>query len=99
MPKCDNCGVLWTWAQTVCRLCTLGEGMKCPSCREEQFVTMESRKKTSLFVFAAPLLMFISVAFGINPFASLALFLASFLIILGIYPFFIELTDERGPMW
>lgn len=62
-------------------------------------MTIESRKKTSLFVFFAPLLMFISVAFGINPFASLALFLVSFLVILGIYPFFIELSDERGPMW
>lgn len=60
---------------------------------------MKARKKTSLFVFIAPLLMFISVAFGIEPFASLALFLATFLVVLFIFPFFIELTDERGPMW
>ena len=50
-------------------------------------------------LFCAPLIMFISVAFGIDPFVSLALFLVSFLMIMGIYPFFIELTDERGPMW
>lgn len=99
MPKCQNCGTIWTWGQTVSRLFTLGESLTCPSCRQEQFMTMESRKKTSSFVFAAPLIMFISVAFGIDPFVSLALFLASFLVIMGIYPFFIELTDERGPMW
>ncbi|WP_211653111.1 TIGR04104 family putative zinc finger protein [Planococcus alpniumensis] len=99
MPKCQNCGTTWTWGQTVCRLFTLGDSLTCPACRQAQYVSMESRKKTSLFVFAAPLIMFISVAFGIDPFVSLALFLASFLVIMGIYPFFIELTDERGPMW
>ncbi|MGM0898897.1 MAG: TIGR04104 family putative zinc finger protein [Bacillota bacterium] len=99
MPKCQNCGVTWTWGQTVCRLFTLGDSLKCPACRKEQFLTTEARKRTSLFVFAAPFIMFISVAFGIDPFVSLALFALSFLFILGIYPFFIELTDERGPMW
>ncbi|MBT2581337.1 TIGR04104 family putative zinc finger protein [Planococcus sp. ISL-109] len=99
MPKCQNCGDKWTWGQTVLRLFTLGDSLKCPFCQQEQFLTLAARKKTSLFVFAAPLIMFISVAFGIEPFASLALFGLSFLFIMGIYPFFIELTDERGPMW
>lgn len=99
MPKCQNCGTTWTWVQSVCRLVTLGDRLTCPSCRQDQFLTVKARKKTSLFVFIAPLLMFISVAFGIEPFASLALFLATFLVVLFIFPFFIELTDERGPMW
>lgn len=99
MPKCQNCGAKWTWGQTVCRLFTLGDSLTCPHCRQEQFLTAGARKKTGVSVFAAPLIMFISVAFGIDPFASLALFALSFLVIMGISPFFIELTEERGPMW
>lgn len=99
MPKCKNCEEKWTWRQTACRLITLGDSLRCPYCRQEQFLTAAARKKTGVSVFAAPLIMFISVAFGTDPFASLALFALSFLFILGISPFFIELTDERGPMW
>ncbi len=99
MPTCENCRTRWKWSQTVRRLLTLGDCLKCPACRREQFLTVKSRKRTGVYVFAAPLLMFVSVAFGIDPFASLGLFLMAFLLLLAVTPFFIELTNDKGPMW
>lgn len=78
---------------------TLGNGMICPYCKEKQYVAASSRKQSSV------LIMFISIPFLINIFFDLSIstsviftFIVA-LIIIGVNPFLIKLSNEEEPLF
>ncbi|OZU87113.1 hypothetical protein CIL03_18170 [Virgibacillus indicus] len=98
MPTCQNCSHIWTWKETVKKSFTLDTGMNCPNCWKKQYVTSRSRKKTAMFSFLAPALLLMNLFFG-SSVVILILLIASIPFFFGIYPFFLELSNEEEALW
>lgn len=95
MPSCQNCGEKWAWKQTVKRLFRL----KCPHCGEKQYESASSRTKGGVFLLIplvmVPIITWLEISLG------MALFLAIIfaIIIFGLYPFILKLSNEEEPYW
>lgn len=99
MPICHNCHKQWTWKQTVKKMFTLDTGMICPYCDKKQFLTTQSRKRSSITAFFAPFIMLVGILFDLSPVTTLILLAVSLFAAIAIYPFLVEFTDEEEPLW
>lgn len=99
MPVCKKCGKQWTWGQTLKKMFTVSVSMNCPYCGSTQYMTARSRKRSSLFAFVAPVVMFITVFFDLNLWQALILFLGAAGLLLALGPFAVELGNEEEPLW
>lgn len=99
MPTCQTCHKEWGWKQTVRKSFTLDTGMTCPYCGEKQYVTAKARKRNSLTVLLIPLILLISFVFDISLILRLVLLVTVGILMIGTYPFFIELSDKEEPLW
>lgn len=68
MPTCQNCGHKWSWKQTFKRSFVLSDGMTCPYCEEKQYITASARKRSTLMVFIAPVIMFFNIFLALHTF-------------------------------
>ena len=98
MPTCQNCNQKWSWKQTLKSSLTLATGMICPYCKEKQYVTSRTRKRSSLVGFIAPILMLLNIFFGPS-IAIVFILIVFFPLFLGIYPYWIELSNEEEFLW
>lgn len=98
MPTCQNCHRKWSWKQTIKKSFTLDTGMTCPFCREKQYVSSRTRKITTIFSLAAPAFLLINIFLTLS-FVFLFLLISFMLLFLGIYPFFVELSNREEPLW
>lgn len=99
MPACANCHSEWNWKESVGRMIWLEMGRKCPYCRAKQYPTTKTRQRmlvTSLFI---PVPVILYTIFDTS-------FLTGVLIILALVytqiltmPFFVELSNDREPLW
>lgn len=99
MPVCKKCGKQWTWGQTLKKMFTVSVSMNCPYCGSTQYMTARSRKRSSLFAFVAPVVMFITVFFDLNLWQALILCLGAAGLLLALGPFAVELGNEEEPLW
>jgi CXXC-20-CXXC protein len=100
MPTCQNCGHKWTWKTTFKKSFTLSTGMECPACGAMQYATAKSRKRMSLLNFiSAPFLILSALFFDLSITPLLLIAIPLFAVVLFIYPFLYEFTDEEEPMW
>ena len=98
MPICKNCHEKWSWKQTLKKSFTLGGGMKCPHCNEMQYYSSRFRKRSTIIPFAiVALIMFSNLIFGPSYILVLSL-IVLIPLCLGIYPFFVELSNEEEPI-
>ncbi|WP_163970346.1 TIGR04104 family putative zinc finger protein [Oceanobacillus halotolerans] len=99
MPTCQSCGKTWTWKKTFRKLFTLGTVMVCPDCGKKQYMTAKTRKLGAFFSFLAPIIMLVTLLFDLSPLWTLGGILVSFVIVIGLYPFWIKLANEEEPLW
>ncbi|WP_404451922.1 hypothetical protein LG329_16465 [Virgibacillus necropolis] len=99
MATCQNCGKEWSWKQSVKQSFTLDTGMKCPHCDRKQYLTTKARKRSSIIYFTPSLLLLFLLVFDISSvFTYISLMIGAFLLMVGLYPFFIELSNEEEPL-
>lgn len=99
MPTCQNCHRKWSWIQTFKKSFTLDNGMYCPYCETKQYVTPRARKKAIIIPFIVLAIVMISnMILGPSLFYLFILIGAIPLLII-LYPFWIELSNENKPTW
>ncbi|MGI2329181.1 TIGR04104 family putative zinc finger protein [Planococcus sp. YIM B11945] len=100
MPTCQNCGHQWSWKETFKKSFTLSNGMRCPSCGAKQYATKRSRTRMSLFTFIfSPLLILLAFFFDLTIGTLMLIAIPLFAVVLIIYPFLYEFSNEEEPMW
>lgn len=99
MPVCQNCKRTWSWKQTFKKSFTLNHSMICDYCGAKQYVTTRTRKTSSMITFVTlPVIMLMNFFWGPSFIFVLAL-VVLIPIYLGIYPFFVELSNQEEPLW
>ena len=94
MPTCTNCANKWTWKQTIKTLFKL----KCPYCGKKQYESASSRRKNGIFGVILPIILLpVVVWFNISVGVAFILAMITAAIILGLYPFTLELSNEEEP--
>jgi len=99
MPTCQNCHYEWTWSETFRKSFTLDSAMTCPHCGNKQYITKKSRKRSSLTTFIAPLILLLHIIFSFSPVVTIGLLISACIIIFISYPFIIQLSNEKEPLW
>jgi len=102
MPTCQNCHQKWTWKQTLKRATiTFAGGMTCPYCKEKQYMSTASRKKAGIYYAVFPILIIIplNVFFDLSIGTAVILAIILIVIMLGINPFMVELSNEEEPLF
>lgn len=99
MPTCQQCKKKWTWKQSFKNSFRINSGMKCPYCNETQYITTRFRKRSANLHILLPLSILIPVLFPVSPLMTLYILVGLTAIGLGIYPLFMELTNEEEPLW
>ncbi|MEC2158493.1 TIGR04104 family putative zinc finger protein [Virgibacillus halodenitrificans] len=97
MPTCQNCGKKWTWKQTVKTLFRLKKC--CPYCGKKQYESASSRRRTSAFLLIPLVLLPINAWFEFSVGMVLLLAIPLYIILLGLYPFILKLSNEMEPYW
>ncbi|MEI3613375.1 TIGR04104 family putative zinc finger protein [Pseudogracilibacillus sp. SO30301A] len=99
MPTCQNCHKKWSWKQTFKRSFTLGGGMPCPYCEEKQYLTARLRKRSSIIsIILITLIMLGNLFFGPS-YISLFVLLGLIPIYFGVYPLFVEISNQEEPLF
>ncbi|RSL30702.1 hypothetical protein D7Z54_24710 [Salibacterium salarium] len=99
MPTCQNCGKTWSWRQTCKKSFTLKSEMKCPRCEEKQYLTAKSRKKSSALNFTPLFALLLPPLFNISIVPAFSILLGLCLLSIGLYPLFVELTNQEEYLW
>ncbi|UTR12651.1 hypothetical protein MM300_10430 [Evansella sp. LMS18] len=97
LPKCWSCGYEFKWAEV---LFFFDGKIKCPACREKQFLTTQSRWRTGVLS---------SIVIGVPSFpiififnTPLSVFLPALIILLfinlAVQPAVLEFTDTKQPV-
>ncbi|MCH4827577.1 TIGR04104 family putative zinc finger protein [Planococcus halocryophilus] len=95
MPTCDNCHNKWNWKQTIKRTTTLDPAIICPYCGEKQYQTKKSRTKTGFLIIIILFPLLLQIFFDISEVILLSLFPILAVIVMCLYPFFIELSSRE----
>lgn len=97
LPTCWSCKYAFKWNELVF---VIDGRKKCPSCNNKQFVTTNSKWKTS--VLSMLIISFPSITLMYVFDVTFTLFIASlvilFLTTLLLYPFYYVFTDEKQPL-
>ncbi|MFC4559341.1 TIGR04104 family putative zinc finger protein [Virgibacillus kekensis] len=95
MPICQNCGGKWTWNQTINTIFKL----KCPHCGNKQYESASSRIKGGCFALIPLLILPINAWLDFSVGTALILAAIFAIIVLGMYPFILKLSNEEEPYW
>ncbi|WP_339185246.1 TIGR04104 family putative zinc finger protein [Oceanobacillus sp. FSL W7-1293] len=92
LPSCWNCEhefklreLVWSWR------------MRCPSCKNKQFLTKESRFNTFLFSPILMIVIFIMNVWNISWLIIIPVSFCLFIIFMLIIPYFYRFTDKEAP--
>jgi CXXC-20-CXXC protein len=78
---------------------TLDTGMKCPYCSEKQYVTAQTRKRSVALNFIPSFSLLLPIFFDITTTTALTILIAAAILIISIYPFYLELTQKEEALW
>ncbi|RDW19751.1 TIGR04104 family putative zinc finger protein [Oceanobacillus chungangensis] len=92
MPNCQKCGQQWSWSQTL-KVNFKLDGMECPNCGEKQYVTSKSKKKLNRISYL-PAMLIILLLFDLSLQITIGFIIVGCILMIGFYPFLIELTSE-----
>ncbi|MEC5425780.1 hypothetical protein QGM71_20135 [Virgibacillus sp. C22-A2] len=95
MPTCQNCGKKWTWKQTIKTIFRL----RCPHCDKKQYESASSRIRGGVFFMLIPLLLLPINALLDFSVGALSIGIIFALILFGLYPFILQLSNEEEPYW
>lgn len=99
MPTCQNCGHKWSWTKTWKLSLTLDHGMICPNCGKKQYVTNRTRKMNAVMTLViTTLMLLVNIIFGSAPVLFIVLIVV-FLLYIGLYPLWLELSNEEETFW
>lgn len=98
MPICQKCNETWSWGETLRTTWTLDTCFHCPKCGKKQYPTMEAKKRFSKYVLIPPLSILLTLLDIPGIFVLGTLFVSG-LVILCIYPFTLQLTNEEQLPW
>lgn len=65
MPQCTHCRTPWTMRDKIRRFVTFSQGMPCPYCGTLQYYSLNSKRRSSYFIFPMLLFFFIPGFFDI----------------------------------
>ena len=99
VPTCLNCGVTWSWFDSVKKLSSLKKTMHCKYCGETFYQSTSSRKTISMIVLFPLLTIPISVLFNFTLITVLVLEVILILTVLSIIPLFLKITEKEEPLW
>lgn len=94
IPICEKCHNKWTWKQTVKKTFSLYPKMTCPYCGEIQYQTMKSKGKSFFFNSIVLLPLLLNIFFDIPGVIILSLFPILFILMMLIFPFFVEISNR-----
>ncbi|SFA84669.1 cxxc_20_cxxc protein [Lentibacillus halodurans] len=98
MPTCQHCSEQWNWKQTIKAMFSLDVRLTCPYCGSKQHLTAKARRRMNLGNFSIP----IAIPLGIlvnTPFMSFGILIGTFILVITINLFLIELSNEADPGW
>lgn len=95
MPICQQCNYQWSFRETWKRSFTLTNQMPCPNCQKTQFLTLQSRKRSSILTFLTiSLIMLFNIFFG--PTEISLVLLGAFTVIWTVtYPYMVKLSNTE----
>ncbi|MFP3727629.1 TIGR04104 family putative zinc finger protein [Priestia filamentosa] len=99
MPNCQKCNHKWTWKETFIRMFTFKSKLKCPSCKEVQYLSKKSRDRISMFLMIPFIIWVPLVSFNVPTTYTMAIVLFSYMVFLSVTPHFYELSNEEEPIW
>lgn len=95
MPTCQNCHNKWSWKETIKKTTTLNPEMICPYCGEKQFQTQKSKGKIAMLTPIVLLPLLIQIFFDVPGVILFSLFPILFVLVIVLYPFFVDLSSEE----
>lgn len=95
MPICKKCGNEWSWWQTVKKSTFTGNGMVCPYCKEKQFLSASLGKRNIILVLIIIILYLVNVFLDLSLNMTIIIAVIMGLILIGINPFLIKLSNEK----
>lgn len=98
MPTCQNCKQRWSWSQAFKKSFSF-RGMTCPHCKTKQYMSAAYRKKSSIYAAIVPIPLFINIFFDITITLAFIIGFVFAVIVLGIHPFLMELSNEEEPLF
>ena len=99
MPTCQHCGKEWKWKQTLKKMFTMDSGMKCPYCHEKQYMKTKTKRRNKLSLIVVPIIILLSILFNIPVSLTFYLLIGILILIIGFYPFLIELSNVEESIW
>ncbi|UFU00118.1 hypothetical protein KO561_03905 [Radiobacillus kanasensis] len=98
MPTCQNCDTKWDWAESIKKSFTLDNSMECPYCKRKQYVSKKSRRRMSFGNFIGPFVLLI-LLMGQPILVIVSAAVGLFALVMCLYPFLMELSNEEEPLW
>ncbi|WP_082411907.1 TIGR04104 family putative zinc finger protein [Thalassobacillus devorans] len=99
MPVCDHCKKKWTWKETVFSKLMLSSSAPCPYCGEKQYASAKTRKRGGIMVLSVIIPMFIVSLFDFSMLFYILFGLIVFFIVMGLSPFYYELSSKEESLW
>lgn len=99
MPVCDNCKKKWTWRETVFSKLMLSSKAACPYCGEKQYASAKTRKRGGFMVFSVIIPMFFVSLFNLSMLFYIIFGIIIFMVVMGLSPFYYELSSKEEPLW
>lgn len=99
MPTCQQCGQEWTWKETLKATFTLSHVLHCPYCKQKQFITSTAKKKLNMLNFIIPLTLLLFLFIDVALIFKLGMLFGIGGLIIVLYPFLIQLTNDDEPIF
>ncbi|PKR77284.1 hypothetical protein CEY16_11135 [Halalkalibacillus sediminis] len=99
MPTCAHCGRKWSWKQSLNRMFTLSQEIQCPHCHRNQFFSKKTRTINAVLNMFIVSPLAINIFFDLTPWMLLGMIVGIFLVLVVIFPFYLELDKEDRPLW
>lgn len=95
MATCQSCGKAWRWKQSFKKMFTLDTALECPHCGKKQYLTPKARKRSSVYTLLTPFILLLLFLFDVSPLISIGVLFVFLLLMMGTYPFIIELSNQE----
>ncbi|TLS37111.1 TIGR04104 family putative zinc finger protein [Pseudalkalibacillus caeni] len=99
MPACQNCGYTWKRKETTLKMLTFKSSYRCPNCLQKQYLSAETRKRSSLYSLPFFLIIPFLAAFNIHFSVTLVIAVVYLVFYISYLPFTIKLSNENEPLW
>ncbi|WP_075618485.1 TIGR04104 family putative zinc finger protein [Paenisporosarcina indica] len=100
MPICQSCDHHWSWKTTFKKAFSFKRRMKCPNCKEVQYASTKSMRKSGIIgLFPAPIIIFSSMVLKLNLGVTILVAILILMVITITYPNTLELSNEEEPLW